>query len=517
MNRQPMVAPTILTIFGAGGDLTWRKLVPSLYALHHDGSLPERFAVIGVDQKPMREDEFRDRALDGTKRFGRYGAPSADVWQGFATELSYVTADPADPQGFAALARKLAAVEREWGEPATRAFYLAVPPQAIQLIVHQMAKAKLTLPRDHVRVVFEKPFGHDLESARALNAMLGSTFEEHQIYRIDHYLGKETVQNILAFRFANGVFEPIWNRRYIDHVQITVAEDVGIGHRGPYYEHAGALRDMVQNHLLQVLCLVAMEPPVSFQADEIRSRKVDVLRAIRPVPNEMVHEVSVRGQYGPGWIRGQQVPGYRAESGVSADSQIETFAAVQLMVDNWRWQDVPFYLRTGKRMPVRVSEVSIQFKPVPHRAFPAPTAGYWEPNRLALRIQPDEGMMLRLQAKLPGQEMRLSPVEMQFRYKDAFKTSVPEAYETLLRDVMVGDATLFMRADQVEAAWAVITPVLEVWSAVPPADFPNYAAGTWGPREAEGLIAKDGRSWVQPTDIEFVQGLSDEEEAAAAS
>jgi glucose-6-phosphate 1-dehydrogenase len=274
---------------------------------------------------------------------------------------------------------------------------------------------------------------------------------------------------------------------------------------------------MVQNHLLQVLCLVAMEPPVSFQADEIRSRKVDVLRAIRPVPNEMVHEVSVRGQYGPGWIRGQQVPGYRAESGVSADSQIETFAAVQLMVDNWRWQDVPFYLRTGKRMPVRVSEVSIQFKPVPHRAFPAPTAGYWEPNRLALRIQPDEGMMLRLQAKLPGQEMRLSPVEMQFRYKDAFKTSVPEAYETLLRDVMVGDATLFMRADQVEAAWAVITPVLEVWSAVPPADFPNYAAGTWGPREAEGLIAKDGRSWVQPTDIEFVQGLSDEEEAAAAS
>ena len=344
----------------------------------------------------------------------------------------------------------------------------------------------------------EKPFGRDLGSARALNQLLTSVFDESQIYRIDHYLGKETVQNLLAFRFANALFEPIWNRRYIDHVQITVAEQVGVEHRGGYYDHAGALRDMVQNHLMQILCLIAMEPPVSFDADEIRNKKVDVLRAVRPIPGPQLHRFAVRGQYGAGWLQGQHVSAYRDEPGVAPDSTTETFAALKLFVDNWRWQDVPFYLRTGKRLPSRVSEVFIQFRPVPHQSFPPSAAGEWRSNRLVIRIQPEEGIRLQFQAKQPGPTLRLSPVEMRFCYEDAFKVKPPEAYETLLLDVMQGDATLFMRADQVEAAWSVITPVLEAWEATPPGDFPNYQASTWGPEAAEVLIAQDGRSWLLP-------------------
>jgi glucose-6-phosphate 1-dehydrogenase len=363
----------------------------------------------------------------------------------------------------------------------------------------------------------EKPFGHDLDSARELNNMLTQVFEESQIFRIDHYLGKETVQNILAFRFANALFEPIWNRRYIDHIQITIAEQVGVEHRGAYYDQAGALRDMVQNHLLQVLCLVAMEPPVSFSDEEIRNKKVDVLHAIRPIPQEEMHLFAVRGQYAPGWMQGEHVAGYRQEQDVAPESSTETFAALKLFIDNWRWQDVPFYLRTGKRLPQHVSEVAIEFRPVPHQAFPTSVIGDWQPNRLVIRVQPDEGIQLSFQAKRPGPKMRLGAVDMSFTYQDAFQTLPPEAYETLLLDVMLGDATLFMRVDQVEAAWKIVEPVLKSWEAVAPDRFPNYPAGSWGPESAQVLIASDGRSWAMPCCFEETTNKSQENQPGNTS
>ena len=346
----------------------------------------------------------------------------------------------------------------------------------------------------------EKPIGYDLESALALDALLADNFEESQIFRIDHYLGKETVQNLLAFRFANPLFEPLWNRRYIDCVTITAVEAVGVELRGGYYDHAGALRDMVQNHLMQLLCLVAMEPMVSFEADEIRNKKVDVLHAVRPFQRDSVHQSVVRGQYGPGWVEGKKVPGYREEEGVSPDSQTETFVALRLFVDNWRWQDVPFYLRTGKRLTRQASEIAIQFRAVPHRSFPPESTLDWQSSRLVISIQPDEGIVLRFQAKHPGPKMHLRPVEMQFNYQDTFAVQSPEAYETLLWDVMKNDATLFMRADQVEAAWRLLMPVIEAWAMAPPGDFPNYAAGTWGPEDAQRLLAQ-GHSWPLPTEL----------------
>jgi len=341
-----------------------------------------------------------------------------------------------------------------------------------------------------------KPFGHDLQSAHELNQLLQSMFDESQIYRIDHYLGKETVQNILAFRFANALFEPIWNRNYIDHIQITAAESVGLEGRNSYYEKAGALRDMVQNHILQLLCMIAMEAPVSFDANEIRNKKVDVLNAIRKIRKEEVQDYAVRGQYGPGWMKGQKVVGYRQEKGVNPESPVETFAAVKFYVDNWRWQGVPFYVRTGKYLHEKTTIIVLQFRPAPHYAFPPEAAETWRPNRLTISIQPNMDIRIRFQAKRPGQKMTLSPVDMVFNYEEAYEDHSPEAYETLLLDIMEGDATLFMRADQVEAAWRVITPILEAWQNRPPVDFPNYAPGTWGPEDAEALIARDGHNWI---------------------
>jgi glucose-6-phosphate 1-dehydrogenase len=491
--------PTVLIIFGAAGDLTWRKLVPALYNLCLDDLLPERFAVIGIDRKEMSDDDFGQRLREGIRKFSRRGKADEQDWHGFTSNLTFLAGDFADAETYDRLAKRLSELDKRWGRKADRIFYQATPPSLVETIVERLGKAHLARDRDRARIVLEKPFGRDLASATSLNRMLTQVFDESQIYRIDHYLGKETVQNILAFRFANALFEPIWDRRYIDHVQITVAERVGVEHRGGYYDQAGALRDMIQNHLLQLLCLIAMEPPVSFDADEIRNKKVDVLRAIHPIPQIDVHRFAVRGQYDEGWIQGQHMSGYREEPDVAPDSPTETFAALKLFVDNWRWQDVPFYLRTGKRLPVKASEVSIQFRPVPHQSFPGSAVVDWRPNRLVMLVQPQESIHLRFQAKQPGPSMRLSPVEMNFCYRTAFKIEPPEAYETLLLDAMLGDATLFMRADQVETAWSVITPVLEGWEAVQPIDFPNYQAGTWGPEAAEVLIAQDGRSWLQPT------------------
>jgi glucose-6-phosphate 1-dehydrogenase len=368
-------------------------------------------------------------------------------------------------------------------------------------IPNYLGEAGLSRDREKARIVIEKPIGYDLQSARGLNGTLADSFHESQIFRIDHYLGKETVQNILAFRFANPLFEPIWDRRYVDYVTVTVAEEVGIEHRGGYYDRAGALRDMVQNHLMQLLCLVAMEPMVSFDADEIRNKKVDVLHAVRPIPHEAVHQCVVRGQYGKGWIEGKEVCGYREEGGLPPDSQTETFVALKLFVDNWRWQDVPFYLRTGKRLTRQVSEVAIQFRAVPHQSFPPEATLDWQPSRLVMSIHPDEGIVLRFQAKHPGPKMHLRMVEMRFNYQETFEARSPDAYETLLWDVMKNDATLFMRADQVEAAWHLLMPVLEVWAVAPPSDFPNYAAGTWGPEATQGLLAQQGHSWPLPAEL----------------
>jgi glucose-6-phosphate 1-dehydrogenase len=489
--------PAVLIIFGAGGDLTWRKLMPAIYDLFLDGWLPEHFVVIGLDLKEMGDDEFRQHLRDGIERFSRHGQTDDDRWPEFAAKLSFLSADFAEPGTYDTIKQRLGELEHEWDTKVNPIFYQATPPALVETIIQRLGEAGLARQHGGARVVLEKPFGHDLESARALNAMVTQVFDEPQVYRIDHYLGKETVQNILAFRFANALFEPIWDRRYIDHVQITVAEEVGVEHRGTYYDHAGALRDMVQNHLLQILCLIAMEPPVAFDADEIRDRKVDVLRAIRPIPRRRVADFAVRGQYGAGWMEGERVPGYRQEPGTDPGSTAETFAAVKLFVDNWRWQDVPFYLRTGKRLPERISEVLIQFKPVPHRSFPTSAAVVWQPNRLIIRIQPEESILLRFQAKQPGPSMRLNPVEMRFCYSEAFKVTPPEAYETLLLDVILGDATLFMRADQVEAAWSVVMPILDAWESTAPVDLPNYRAGSCGPEGAETLIAQDGRSWLQ--------------------
>jgi glucose-6-phosphate 1-dehydrogenase len=500
---------TVLIIFGGGGDLTHRKLVPAIYNLFLDESLPSTFAVLGLDRVAMNDEAYRRYLRQGVDQFSRRGKTDDAAWGKFASCLNYLVADIMNPACYAELAERLAGMEKAWQTETNHLFYLATAPTLMEKIIQQLGQAKLVADRKRTRVVVEKPFGRDLASASELDRNLTSCLAESQIYRIDHYLGKETVQNILALRFANSLFEPIWNRRYIDNMQITVAEEVGVEQRGGYYDHAGALRDMIQNHLLQILCCVAMEPPVSFEANEIRNKKSDVLRAIRPIPAEQVSQYAVRGQYGAGYVRGKNVPGYRQEHDVAPTSWTETFAALKLFVDNWRWQDVPFYLRTGKRLAGRVSDVSIQFMPVPHRSFPPSAVTSWTPNRLVIRIQPEEGILLGFQAKQPGAGLHLQPVDLHFSYEEAFHTSGPEAYETLLLDAMLGDATLFMRADQVEAAWTVITPVLEGWTSAKPTDFPNYAAGSWGPVAADALLARDGRVWLPPTLNEHTEAVTD--------
>lgn len=504
MPQKPHIEPTIIVIFGAGGDLTWRKLLPALYNLQLDNYLPALFAIVGVDRAEMDSAAYLTKIRGGVEQFSRRPISDEAHWNSFASNIFYVTEDLVDPSSGAALSQRLSEIESKWGVRANRIFDLAIPPTLVESAAAMIQRLGVCNDCSRDRLVVEKPFGRDLASARALNTYLNGIFSESQIYRIDHYLGKETVQNILAFRFANSLFEPIWNRRYIDHVQITVAEEVGVETRGDYYDHAGALRDMVQNHLLQIMCLVAMEPPISFDADEIRNKKVDVLRAIRPVKTEDVHRVAVRGQYRKGHIHGQSVPGYREEQKVSADSTTETFAAFTFHLENWRWQGVPFYLRTGKRLQSKVSEVTITFRSPPHQFFPSAAVETWQPNRITIRIHPEEGIDTRIQVKQPGTRLLLGAADMQFRYSEAFKSPAPEAYETLLLDVIRGDATLFMRADQVECAWQVVTPILEAWESVPPGDFPNYRAGSWGPVAADLMLARDGHSWLQPSATEDV-------------
>jgi glucose-6-phosphate 1-dehydrogenase len=486
--------PAIITIFGANGDLAKRKLLPALFNLYHEKLLPEKFLIIGNGRRGDLE-SWKQEMQEGVETFSRRGKPADAEWQAFASNLQFAFGGLDDRGLYDALHGLITQTEASWNQPANRVYYLSIPPSLVEPAIHGLAEAGLNLDKKRDRVVIEKPFGSDLKSAEDLNTKVTAAFEECQVYRIDHYLGKETVQNLLAFRFANALFEPIWNRSYIDHVQITVAEDVGVEKRGSFYESAGALRDMIQNHLLQVMCMIAMEPPVSFEADEVRNKKVDVLKAVRPIPQGELYKYAIRGQYGPGFSENERVPGYRQEEGVDPQSSTETYASLKLYLDNWRWQDVPFYLRTGKRLPRKVSQVSIEFKPVPHQIFPGTAGEHWEPNRLIINIQPKEGIVLRFQAKQPGKGMRLQTVNMDFYYNEAFKVEPPEAYETLLYDVMLGDSTLFMRADQEHLAWSIIQPILTAWSNTPSADFPNYAAGTWGPEAGEALIARDGRSW----------------------
>ncbi|HYM94931.1 MAG TPA: glucose-6-phosphate dehydrogenase [Chitinophagaceae bacterium] len=497
MEEKKNSRPTILFIFGGSGDLTNRKLIPALYNLSLDNYLPEKFSVIGIGRTSFTADDaYRKKLLEGVKQFSRRKDELDGEWKKFASNISYHELDLNSNSCYQKIAEWINEKEKDWGVSPIVIFYMAVAPQLAPVIAKKLSEKKLCENPKCTRLVFEKPFGHDLQSAKELNQLLRGMFEEEQIFRIDHYLGKETVQNILAFRFANALFEPIWNNNYIDHVQVTAAETVGVEDRGGYYEQSGALRDMVQNHILQLLCMIAMEPPVSFDANEIRNKKVDVLHALRKLNPEDVHANAVRGQYSSGWMNGKKMNDYRQEKNVNPQSPVETFVAAKFFIDNWRWRNVPFYIRTGKALHEKTTLITIQFKEAPNYSFPAEAAETWRPNRLTISIQPEMDIRIRFQAKRPGQDMILNPVDMVFSYAEAYEGKEPEAYETLLEDVISGNQTLFMRADQVEAAWKVITPILEVWQKRPPVDFPNYAPDSWGPEDSEELIAKDSHHWV---------------------
>jgi glucose-6-phosphate 1-dehydrogenase len=488
--------PCVMVIFGASGDLTKRKLIPALCNLVSSKLLPEQFAIIGFSGNDYTTETFRAQMSKDLKEFASCDV-TPEMWKWFEQRLYYVKGDFQDPQAYQALKAQITEVQKTHGVPPNHLYYLAVAPRFFGEAVKQLGAAGLAEETNGNwrRVVIEKPFGRDLESARALNVSIKQTLEERQIFRIDHYLGKETVQNIIIFRFGNGIFEPIWNRRYIDHVQITAAETVGVEARGGYYETAGALRDMVPNHLFQLISLTAMEPPISFGANSVRDEQAKALHAIQIPSPEEVLTTAVRGQYGASLANAEKEPAYRAETGVAPDSTTETFVALKLKIDNWRWADVPFYLRTGKRLAKRTTEIAIQFKRAPFQLFRDTPVEMLQANRLVLQIQPEEGLSMSFGAKVPGPIMHMGTVEMKFNYEDYFGRTPSTGYERLIYDCMIGDATLFQRADMVEAGWSVITPVLDVWKALPPRTFPNYASGSWGPKDADELMARDGRAW----------------------
>jgi glucose-6-phosphate 1-dehydrogenase len=493
---EPLRESCVVVIFGADGDLTKRKLIPSIYNLAAAGLLPSRYAIVGLDRVPMTTAEYRDKITQALPDFAGQ-AVDQSLWQTVRDRVHYLSGDFQNPQFYRQLQEFLAALDAESRTDGNYLFYLATLPSLFAEIARRLGEWGLTTERDRQwrRVVFEKPFGHDVESARALNHDLQRVLAEHQIYRIDHYLGKETVQNILVFRFANGIFEPVWNRQYIDHVQITVAESLGVEHRGRYYELAGALRDMVPNHVLQLLSFIAMEPPNSFDANAVRDEKAKLLRGIVPLTSLDVLRSAVYGQYGVGALAGKPVPGYREEPHVAAESRTETFVAMKLFIDNWRWAGVPFYLRTGKRMARRVTEIVVQFKSAPFMLFRKTAVEQLAPNVLVIRIQPDEGISLRFDAKVPGPKVRIDTVDMDFQYARYFGNAPSTGYETLIHDCLAGDATLFQRSDNIEIGWRVVQPVLDVWQSLPPPSFPNYEAGSWGPSEAHQLLRHDGRAW----------------------
>ncbi len=487
--------PCVVVIFGASGDLTKRKLIPAILNLQNGGFLPKNLAVVGVARTQMTHAEFRDEVKPDEKTIS--SGPMRAAWASLAENVFYHAADATKPEAFSGLGEFLKKTDAQVGSPGNYLFYLSVAPTLVAPIVQNLGKCGLAKEEGGRwrRVIVEKPFGHDLPSAVELNRTIKAVIGEEQIFRIDHYLGKETVQNLMVFRFGNGMFEPIWNRNYIDHVQITVSEELGVEGRGPYYDTAGAMRDMVPNHIAQLLSLVGMEPPISFSADAVRDEQVKLLNSIEPLTPEEVLQQAVRGQYGPGEVDGRKVPGYREEEKVPPESNTETFVALRLLVDNWRWAGVPFYARTGKRLPTRMTQIVIQFKHAPAMLFQHTSVDRLTTNRLYIHIQPKEGISLRFGAKVPGPVLTMGAVEMDFDYVDYFGKVPSTGYETLLYDAMIGDATLFQRADMVEAGWAMVQPVLDVWKALPPRSFPNYLAGSWGPHEADELLRRDGRHW----------------------